>query len=168
MPKNYSIFTKSLFSTIPALLCLYFISQVVTECHIKITYTGSCILVGSCQDVDGIKYLQPIKAYPIDEVNCNYQKLSFFFNDSPCTVKIERIGQTALAVQDDSLVQSYNSIENPETEQNSEELSIGDTDRAVITDCGLETQLHQFNSLSFEHSALRVNFTLNPNRYFII
>lgn len=147
---------------------ILFISNVASECHVKISFTGSCILVGSCQDVDGTKYLQPLAISPIEEVNCNYEKLTFFFKETECTIEVERMDQTGLESKDDALVQSFNATQNPQTGADSEEQFMADTDRAILKNCGLEDSLDEFNSLSFRDSDLRLDFILNTHRLFVI
>ena len=167
MTTNYPRKAKSLFPHSLIFICLSLFVSVAGDCHVKITFTGSCILVGSCEDVDGTKYLQPLAISPIEGVNCNYQKLNFFFKETECTLQIERIDQSGPDTQDDQLADSFNQLQSSMNSE-SEEQFMGDADRAVLKNCGLEDNLGEFNSLSFQVSDLRLDFVLNPHRLFVI
>lgn len=160
--------TQSLFNFLPLILLSTLIHQAHAACHIKINFSSACILVGSCENNQDTKYIQPLAISELQATECDYEHIQFEFNETPCTVKLERLDSAELDKQTDTLSESFKDLGQNETEDQATKDKMGSTDMAVLEDCGLESNLEAFNSMSYDKENNKVVFVHNENRLFII
>jgi hypothetical protein len=139
-----------------------------SECHVKITYSGACILVSSCDNETKIKYLEPLAMALVSQEDCTYENLKFSFKDQPCTIKLEKLDKKEIETSQDELANNFMSLESQDAEDKQKADEMGDTNRAVLSDCGLEEDLDSFNSMQYDQQNSQVIFVDNPDRLFII
>jgi predicted Zn-ribbon and HTH transcriptional regulator len=134
----------------------------------KITFTGSCILIGSCDDSSGTKYIKPLAISNITVDECNYENLNFFFQEQPCTLEVQQMDSKDLESKEDKIVDSFNELEKTTEDDTKGDSLVGDTNSAIVKNCGLEDNLEEFNSMEFTKEGLKVEFFLDSNRIIMI
>ena len=168
MSTNHSKPKTPFFNKSTLLVCLCLSSSILSACHVKITFSTACILIGSCEDNEDTKYLQPLAIPLTDKTNCSYERLNFFYGDKPCELSIEKMDQKEMRRKGDGLVSSFLEVEESSIFEETEDMELDLIERGQISGCGLEANLDKFNSLSFGHQGLKIEFVMNTSRLIMI